>query len=170
LKISKRLAIILLIALAALIPIGTYAYVFIYVPSTIQYTAVTPDVQFFRWSDSAKRNNITLLYNFAANVTTYDENATWGITNSGGSPKTVENWIVSITDTSKVANITIEILDASSVVKATIQWVTGDPAPPTTAQSWSASAGAFYTLRIWCTGATSISSITIMLGLQTTEG
>ena len=169
----KRKTMLLLVVFltAALLTASAYAYFFIYLPSTIQYTVVTPDVQYYRWSDGYKQNNITLTYNFAANVTTYDANATWGIRNSGASAKTVYNWIDSISDTSKISNITIQILTQNGgTVKATLQWKSGDPAPPTTEQSWTADAGTNYMLRIWCTGATSVADIEIKLGVKTVEG
>lgn len=171
-KLSKRLliSISLIAVLTIAISASAYAYYFIYLPSTIVYTAVTADVQYYEWSGGAKRNNITLSFNFAANVTTYEANATWGIRNSGANPKTVENWIVAITDTAKVTNVTIQILTQNGVTsKAVMQWVTGDPAPPTTHQSWSASATTNYMLRIWCTGATSVANIQVTLGLETIE-
>lgn len=144
------------------------AYYFVYSTSTINFTAVTPDVQFYRWSDNATRNNITLTYNFAANVTTYDANATWGIRNNGTSPKTVENWIDSISNTAYVTNITIQILTQDGLtVMNTTQWTTG--ALPTTKVSWIAEDATNYILRIWCKGATTVDDVTITLGLQTTE-
>jgi hypothetical protein len=164
-----KIGLVLLIALLGT-TIPAYAYYFVYLPSTIVYTAVTPDVQFYKWSDGTKQNNITLSFNFAANVSTYEPNATWAIRNSGGSPKTVKNWIDSITDTTKITNITIQIMtDDGLTQKALMKWVTGDPAPPTAQQSWSASAGTNYLIWIWCTGATSVADIHVTLGLQTTE-
>lgn len=170
-KRKTMLSLVALLTAVALLTTSAYAYFFIYLPSTIKYTAVTPDVQYYRWSDGYKQNNITLTYKFAANVVTYVANATWGIRNSGATPKTVYNWIDRISDTSKISNITIQILTQDGgTVKATLQWKTGDPAPPTAKQSWTADAGANYVLRIWCTGATSIANIEIKLGLKTIEG
>jgi hypothetical protein len=172
-KMTRHLPALLgtLLCLFCIFSTGAAAYYFIYSASTINFTAVTPDIQFYRWSDEATRNNITLTYNFAANVTTYDTNATWGIRNSGASNKTVENWIQSISNTAKVANVTIQILTQNgATIMNTTSWVTGDPAPPTALKSWTAVNGTNYMLRIWCKGATSVATITVTLGLQTTEG
>ncbi|MDH5634518.1 MAG: hypothetical protein OEY30_01685, partial [Candidatus Bathyarchaeota archaeon] len=88
-----------------------FGSVLLYYDWTINLTASTPDVRFYKWSDGTQANTIGLSYNIYADIWTMDYNATYGIKNNAASDKTVYLWWDSCSDPDSIANLTVQIID-----------------------------------------------------------
>jgi len=166
--LKKRLgvpALALLLALALTIGTVSATAVLIY-EWQLSLTAATPKVRFYKWSDQSYADTVTLNYNLYANLWLYDDNAAYGIKNTDSSAHTVYLYIDSISDPSKVENITVRILDGETEM-AKVTWQGGGL--PTSKVNFDAAANTAYTLEVWIKGASTVASVTVNLKMEVSE-
>jgi hypothetical protein len=128
------------------------------------------NVKFIHWSDGAVSNTISLSYNIYADVTTYDSNATYGITNTATKPLTIGLRVESISNVGKVANVTLTILSQDGTQQmARVSWTSGNTLP-TPQQSFTANAKTNYLIQVSIKGASAvIAGDTAGISLQMTS-
>lgn len=160
------------LTLLHLIVLSTASIVFataiLYYDWTMNLTASTPDVRFYKWSDGTQYNTLTQSYNFYADIWMIDDNATHGIKNNAASTKTVYLWVESCSDPTKIANYTVQILDETGTPQCT--WTTTDfsNTGEANAVSWTIGADEVDTIKVMIKGASTIANVTIELRLKTT--
>ena len=169
----KRKRAILALLLATLAVGAVYAATVLIYEWTLTLTGAVPDVRFIRWSDSNLFNTVNLPYNIYADMWIYEANATYGISNTHATDaKTVDIYINTISDTTKVANVTVQILTQDgTTVKATCTWATTGSLP-TSKQTFTADPSTNYIIRVWVKGSTSVvatDSVTVGMKLEVAE-
>jgi hypothetical protein len=167
---TKRLGPITLLHLLAIAAVTTvFGAVLLNYDWTMTLTASVPDVRFYRWSDATQSNTVDLQYNFYADVWVIDENATHGVINNAASSKTIDLWVGSCSDPTRVANYTLQILSGAGSTLCT--WTTTDFSNigESNAVSWTADANAIYTVKVMIKGASTIAGVSIQLRLGTTD-
>jgi hypothetical protein len=113
-------------------------------------------IKFIHWSDGTVYNTISLSYNIYADVTTYDANATYGITNTATKPLIIGLRMGSISNNGKVANVTLTILSQDGTqLMARVTWSAGNTLP-TSQQSFTASAKTNYVIQVSIKGASAV--------------
>jgi hypothetical protein len=116
----------------------------------------TPDLTFLRWSDGTTAGRIVLSYTFYSAVTTYDDNATWGIWNQGASNKTAYLYATYPNKDDNIDYFQVDIVDEIiDPINPITTWATWDWSNigESNAVSWTAIAGRKYTIRITARGA-----------------
>jgi hypothetical protein len=142
-----------------------FGSVLLYYNWTINLTASTPDVRFYKWSDGTQANTIDLSYNIYADIWTIDYNATYGIKNNAASAKTVYLWWDSCSDPDSIANFTVQISDGTGLL---LTLTTTDFAMYSEyLYYWTAGAGGIDTISIMIKGASTVNSVSIGLHLKT---
>lgn len=135
---------------------------------TLTFTASTPKVRFYKWSDQTLHDTIDLPYNIYADLWAQDSNATHGIKNTDTSNHTVYLYVDSINATTKVHNVTIWVQSKNaSSTKATVTWQGGSL--PTSEQSFTAVASTEYILKIWLKGASTVADVLVSLKMKVAE-
>jgi hypothetical protein len=140
--------------------------VLLYYDWTINLTAATPDIRFYKWSDGTQANTIDLSYNIYADVWMIDYNTTYGIKNNAVSDKTVYLWWDSCSDPESIANFTVQIIDETGfplLTYSTIDFSTYSEF----LYYWTAGAGGIDTIKVMIKGASTVSSVSIGLRLKT---
>lgn len=169
----KRKRAILALLLATLAVGAVYAATVLIYEWTLTLTGAIPDVRFIKWANSTLHNTVDLPYNIYADMWIYDANATYGIRNTNATlSKTVDIYINTISDTTKVANVTVQILTQDGdTVKATCTWATTGSLP-TSKQSFTADPSTNYIIRVWVKGSTNVvatDSVTVGMKLEVAE-
>jgi hypothetical protein len=114
------------------------------------------NIKFIHWSDGTVSNTISLAYNIYSDVTTYDDNATYGITNTATKPLTIGLRIESITNIGKVANVSLAILSQDGTQQmARVTWTAGNTLPGPQ-QSFTANAKTNYVIQVSIKGASAV--------------
>lgn len=165
---AKKVCLILLL-LATVSLTSAMATTYLMYDWTLTLTASTPKVRFIKFSDETLYNTLDLPYNLYQDIWVQTDNCTYGIKNTdAGSAHTVYLYINSITQTSKVYNVTVWVkeLDGSPTM-ATITWQGGGL--PTTEQSFSAAADTKYMMTIWIKGASSVADTVVTLKMKVAE-
>lgn len=86
------------------------------------FQAVSPNVQFYRWSDGTRTNEIELDMSMTPDEWTIIDNATYGLINKKSGPQDCAFYVDSISITeNRPANLTVQIINATDL-KAT--WTT----------------------------------------------
>ena len=143
-----------------------FGSVLLYYDWTINLTASTPDVRFYKWSDGTQANTIGLSYNIYADIWTMDYNATYGIKNNAASDKTVYLWWDSCSDPDSIANLTVQIIDEIGFPLLTLT-TTDFSMYSEFLYNWTAGAGGIDTIKIMIKGASTVNSVSIGLRLKT---
>ena len=154
-KIGQSLLIIgIALGVALLVyssPLYTYEF-------GLSASGANSNVKFIHWADATFSNTISLNYNMYADVTTYDANATYGITNMANKLISISVRIESISNTGKVANLTLTILSQDGTQQMTrISWAGGN-AFPTPPQTFTANPQANYMIQVSIKGASSVTT------------
>jgi len=164
----KKLRYAALLALFGFVT--TVAAVILYYNWSMTMTGSTPEVRFYRWSDNALTNTLSMSYNIYADAWVVDSNATYGIKNTNEvASKTVYLWVESVMDASKFANYTVRILNPNG--SEVCKWTTINFANvgESNAISWTASPNTVYTIYVMYMGSSTAGSgsSTVNLRLKT---
>lgn len=166
----KRRSLLALLLIPSLIGVA-FASAFLYYDWSMTLTAATPQVRFMKWSDQTLTNTIALSSNVYADAWVKNDNDTYGIKNTGATPKTCSVWFSSIVGGSYVANITIVVTNQTGTTLATLTTNGATNIGEGYAQSFTSDANGIKTdtLKIWVKGAGSVGSVTVNLGMKTNE-
>lgn len=151
-KILGPVTLLHLIALSAVSVV--FGAVVLHYHWDMYLNAATPPVRFYKWSDGSEYGTITLTYNYYVDVMTIDENASYGIRNSGVSDKNVYLWVESACPyPSAIEDFAIRILNHTGE-QLTIWW-TEDflNVGESNAVNWTAEAGGIDTIKVTMKGA-----------------
>lgn len=155
-KVSLRLPTIATIGMLLLAGIVAGAML-LYYDWTMTLTGANPKVRFYNWDDETQINTINLPYNIYPNSWFIDENATYGIKNNDASNDyNVYLWIETISDASKLANLTIIILHSDGTQAAKWTSTTFTNLGEAYAVNWLANRNTIYTIQVLITGSNTI--------------
>ncbi len=151
-----------------------FAAAFLYYDWSVTMTGATPQVRFIDWDTGTLYNTIDLTYNIYADLWLVDDNATYGIKNTGTTAKTVYLWVDSCNATNWFSNFTIQILNETGTVLAT--WTTTDFSNigEANAISWTADANGIKTdtIKVMFKGSSDVvvgNVVRVTLKLKTAE-
>jgi len=133
-----------------------FAAAMLYYDWTVTMTGATPLVVFFKWIDSSNATTIDLTYNIYPDMWLIDGNASYGIKNGYGTPKTIYMWAESCNATTWFANYTINILNSAGAIQASWTTTNFGSVGEGTAVSWSQGAGIIYTIKVLFKGTSSV--------------
>jgi hypothetical protein len=154
-KIGQSLLIIGIALGVALLVYSSPLYTYEFGLSTL---GASSNVKFIHWADETFSNTISLNYNMYADVTTYDANATYGITNLANKLISISVRIESISNSGKVANLTLTIFSQDGTQQMTrISWAGGNSVP-TSPQTFNANPQTSYVIQVSLKGADSVTA------------
>jgi len=171
-KPRANLRLPLIAATAAMLLVGVVAgAALFYYDWTMNLTGANPKIRFYRWTDATQTNTINLPYTIYPSLLFVDENATYGIRNNDASNDyAVSLWVETISNTSRLANLTITILNPSGSQEARWASSTFTNLGEAYAVSWLGRKGTIYTVQVLIIGSSIIGegdSVTCDLRLKT---
>jgi len=121
-QITRKTAILLLLTGIVLTCTVVFAISYVTLTGRINMNAITPYVQFYKWSDQTKHDDVDLDLSMVASQWTTIDNATYGIINDGGLSQPCTFYVESISiQSNQPQNMTVQIYNGT-MVKCT--WTT----------------------------------------------